>query len=382
MIDVSPPTGAGYGLKVLATDGPARVGVLHTAHGSMQTPAFMAVGTAGTVKAMTADMVRSTGTECVLGNTYHLMLRPGADLIARQGGLHAFMDWPGPVLTDSGGFQVMSLAALRKIGPLGVHFRSHIDGSQHRLTPETSIELQHKFDATISMVLDECTPFPADYKTAKASMEMSMRWARLSKGAFKQRPGYAMFGIVQGSTYSDLRLQSASALTDIGFDGYAIGGLAVGEGQEAMLSVLEATVPHLPSDLPRYLMGVGTPDDIIKAVQRGIDMFDCVIPTRAGRTARAYTSSGVKNLRNAQFIDDPRPLDAGCACPACARHSRAYLHHLFRAKEMLGPMLLTWHNLTYYQSLMVGLRSSIHQRRLSSYATKTRAAWTAEEEPR
>jgi queuine tRNA-ribosyltransferase len=365
--------------QLVATDGQARVGVLSTAHGMLDTPAFMAVGTAGTVKAMTADAVRQTGTQCILGNTYHLMLRPGADRIASLGGLHRFMDWPGPILTDSGGFQVMSLAALRKIDADGVDFSSHIDGSKHRLTPARSIEVQHSLDATITMVLDECTPYPADYQIARASMELSMRWAELSKRAFRPRPGYSLFGIVQGSVYEDLRTRSADTLREIGFDGYAIGGLAVGEGQAAMLSMLEATLPALPADAPRYLMGVGTPDDLIASVERGVDMFDCVMPTRAGRTARAYTSSGVRNLRNARYLDDSRPLDPGCLCPACTRHTRAYLHHLFRAGEMLGPMLLTWHNLTYYQSLMQGMRQAIRQGGLASYATCIRSAWQASE---
>jgi queuine tRNA-ribosyltransferase len=368
-------------LRILATDGLARAGVLQTAHGTMRTPAFMAVGTAGAVKAMTSDAVRSTGTQCVLGNTYHLMLRPGAERIAAQGGLHVFMDWPGPILTDSGGFQVMSLAGLRKIDRDGVEFRSHLDGRRHRLTPSTAVKLQHMFDATISMVLDECTVFPADYKTAETSMELSMRWARLSKEAFRQRTGYALFGIVQGSTYADLRLRSVAALKAIGFDGYAVGGLAVGEGQDAMLSTLRVTLRCLPFDAPRYLMGVGTPDDILKAVELGIDMFDCVIPTRAGRTARAYTSLGVRNMRNARYADDSDPLDLACVCPACVRHTRAYLHHLFRAGEMLGPMLLTWHNLAYYQSLMAGLRQAIQKGQLSAYTTDVRAAWQASKEP-
>jgi queuine tRNA-ribosyltransferase len=371
-----------YGFHTLATDADARTGVLQTAHGPLETPAFMAVGTAGAVKAMTADAVRSTGGQCILGNTYHLMLRPGADRIAEQGGLHRFMDWPGPILTDSGGFQVMSLSALRKIDPDGVTFQSHIDGSHHRLTPALCMELQHKFDSTITMVLDECTRFPAPYQDARSSMEMSMRWAELCKRAFRPRPGYGLFGIVQGSIYTDLRLQSVNALKSLGFDGYAVGGLAVGEGQQAMLEILDATVRFLPGDAPRYLMGVGTPDDILNAVARGIDMFDCVIPTRSGRTARAYSSSGVHNLRNARFADDPCPLDPECGCPGCARHSRSYLHHLFRSGEMLGPMLLTWHNLTYYQSLMQGIRSSIMAGQFATYASRIRSGWTISETSR
>jgi len=374
---MSPPA---FRYALQARDGEARAGLLQTAHGPVETPVFMPVGTAGTVKAMTADTVRSTGAQIVLGNTYHLMLRPGAERIARLGGLHRFMDWPGPILTDSGGFQVMSLAQLRKLDADGVTFQSHIDGTRHRLTPAASVEIQHLLDATITMVLDECTPFPATEDAARASMELSLRWADRSKQAFVRRPGYGLFGIVQGSVYSELRAASAVALTAMGFDGYAVGGLAIGEGQAITLAVLDATVPHLPADRPRYLMGAGTPDDIVGAVQRGIDMFDCVIPTRAGRTARAYTASGVFNLRNARFADDSRPLDPACCCPACTRHARAYLHHLFRAAEMLGPMLLTWHNLTYYQSLMRGLRAAIREHRLASHAASIRAAWTAEQE--
>ena len=369
----------GFAFALTATDGAARTGLLHTAHGVVETPAFMPVGTAGTVKAMTADAVRTTGAGIVLGNTYHLMLRPGAARVAALGGLHRMMDWPGPILTDSGGFQVMSLAGLRRIDAEGVTFRSHLDGSAHRLTPAGSIAIQHQLDATISMVLDECTPFPATEAVARASMDLSLRWAALSRAAFVERPGYALFGIVQGGVYPHLREASAAGLAAIGFDGIAIGGLAVGEGQAAMFSVLDVTAPLLPADRPRYLMGVGTPDDLLGAVGRGIDMFDCVIPTRAGRTARAYTARGVWNLRNARFADDPAPLDPACPCPACARHSRAYLHHLFRAREMLGPMLLTWHNLTYYQELMRGMRQAIAAGRFAAFAAGTRAGWTGEE---
>jgi queuine tRNA-ribosyltransferase len=362
---------------VLATDGPARAGTLHTAHGDVPTPTFMPVGTAGTVKAMTADAVRATGAGIVLGNTYHLMLRPGADREAALGGLHRMMDWPGPILTDSGGFQIMSLGKLRKLDADGVTFQSHLDGSPQRLTPERSIAIQHQLDATITMALDECTPFPATQEQAAASLELSMRWAVRSRDAFTPRPGYGLFGIVQGSIYPALRAESVQALTAIGFEGYAVGGLAVGEGQEAMYQVLDATVPLLPADRPRYLMGVGTPDDLVGSVLRGIDMFDCVMPTRSGRTARAYTARGIFNLRNARFADDPRPLDPGCACPACGRHSRAYLHHLFRAEEILGLMLLTWHNLEYYQSLMRGLRAAILDRRVAAHAEALRAGWAA-----
>ncbi len=365
--------------SAIATDASARAGVLQTAHGEVETPVFMPVGTAGTVKAMTADAVRATGAKLILGNTYHLMLRPGAERVARLGGLRTMMDWTGPILTDSGGFQVMSLAGLRKLDADGVTFRSHIDGSEHRLTPERSIEIQHLLGATITMAFDECTPFPATQEQARSSMGLSMRWAARSRAAFAPREGFGLFGIVQGGMFPELRQASVEALTAIGFDGYAVGGLAVGEDKETMFSVLDVTVPHLPADRPRYLMGVGTPDDLIGAVERGIDMFDCVIPTRAGRTARAYTSEGIYNLRNARFADDSRPLDPACTCPGCSRHSRAYLHHLFRCEEMLGPMLLTWHNLHYYQALMRGLRVAITERRFTAHAAELRAVWRNKE---
>ena len=367
--------------SVIATDGAARAGVLRTAHGMVETPVFMPVGTAGTVKAMTADAVRATGARLVLGNTYHLMLRPGAQRVADLGGLHRFMDWPGPILTDSGGFQIMSLSQLRKMDADGVTFQSHIDGSKHRLTPASSIGIQYQLDATITMALDECTPFPATEEQAAASMELSMRWALRSREAFTPRDGYGLFGIVQGGIYPELRARSVAALAGIGFEGTAIGGLAVGEGQERMFAVLDTTVPLLAADRPRYLMGVGTPDDLLGAVARGIDMFDCVMPTRAGRTARAYTSQGVFNLRNARFGGDASPLDPACPCPACTRHSRAYLHHLFRADEMLGPMLLTWHNLTYYHDLMAGMRQAILAGDLASHAQAVRAGWIAGDQP-
>ena len=366
-----------FGWDQSGTDGAARAGVLRTAHGDVPTPVFMPVGTAGTVKAMTADAVRTTGARLVLGNTYHLMLRPGAGRIAALGGLHRFMDWPGPILTDSGGFQVMSLAGLRKMDEDGVTFRSHLDGSAHRLTPEVSTDIQHQLDATITMAFDECTPFPATEEQARASMALSMRWAARSRAAFHPRPGYGQFGIVQGGVFPHLRTESVRALIPLGFEGFAIGGLAVGEGQAVMFDVLEGTVPQLPADRPRYLMGVGTPDDLLGAVARGVDMFDCVMPTRAGRTARAYTSGGVLNLRNARHADDGGALDPACPCLACTRHSRAYLHHLFRANEMLGPMLLTTHNLTYYAGLMTGLREAILAGRLSEHAATTRAGWQA-----
>ena len=359
----------------VAQDGAARAGVLQTAHGDVPTPVFMPVGTAGTVKAMTADAVRATGARLVLGNTYHLMLRPGAARVAALGGLHRFMDWPGPILTDSGGFQVMSLAALRKMDEQGVTFRSHLDGSAHRLTPESSTAIQDQLDATITMAFDECTPFPATDAQAEASMALSMRWAARSRAAFRPRPGYGQFGIVQGGVFPHLRTASVQALLPLGFEGFAVGGLAVGERQAAMFTVLDATVPQLPSDRPRYLMGVGTPDDLLGAVTRGVDMFDCVLPTRAGRTARAYTSRGVLNLRNARHADDGGALDPACGCLACTRHSRAYLHHLFRADEMLGPMLLTMHNLTYYADLMAGLRAAILDGRLAEQSAAVRAGW-------
>jgi queuine tRNA-ribosyltransferase len=364
-----------FGWTPAGRDGEARAGTLHTAHGEVPTPVFMPVGTAGTVKAMTADAVRATGARLILGNTYHLMLRPGEARVAALGGLHRMIDWPGPILTDSGGFQVMSLAKLRKLDADGVTFRSHLDGSAQRLTPERSVGIQHALDATISMALDECTPFPATAEAAAASMRLSMRWAARSRAAFVARQGYALFGIVQGSIFPGLRAESAGALTEIGFEGYAIGGLAVGEGQAAMFEVLDATVPALPQAAPRYLMGVGTPDDIIGAVARGVDMFDCVIPTRGGRTARAFTSRGVFNLRNARFAADAGPLDPDCDCPGCTRHPVAYLHHLFRAEEMLGPMLLTWHNLRYYAALMAGLRQAILDGRLAAHADALRAGW-------
>jgi queuine tRNA-ribosyltransferase len=364
-----------FGFDLLARDGAARAGLLHTAHGDVPTPTFMAVGTAGTVKAMTADAVRTTGAKIVLGNTYHLMLRPTAERVARLGGLHKMMDWPGPILTDSGGFQVMSLAKLRKMDETGVTFRSHIDGAKYHLTPERSMEIQYLLDSTITMVLDECTKFPATHDEAAVSMRLSTRWAKRSRDAFVQREGYGQFGIVQGNVYEDLRRESAAALSALDFEGYAIGGLAVGEGQEMMFAMLDITAPLLPEQKPRYLMGVGTPDDLLGSVARGVDMFDCVMPTRAGRTARAFTSHGVFNLRNARFIDDGRALDENCTCLCCTRHTRAYLHHLIRAEEILGPMLLTTHNLTYYQSLMQGARAAILENRYEAYCAQVRAGW-------
>jgi queuine tRNA-ribosyltransferase len=356
-----------FGLEILASDGAARRGSLKTAHGSMQTPAFMPVGTAGTVKAMTADAVASTGAEMVLGNTYHLMLRPGAETIQRLGGLHTFMNWPGPILTDSGGFQVMSLSKLRTMTEDGVTFQSHIDGASYTLTPESSVDIQRLLDADVTMVLDECPAMSDDKDAIAKSMALTHRWAERSKAAFTLRPGYGLFGIVQGGVFDDLREQSAAALTRIGFDGYAVGGLAIGEGQEVMFGVLDGLVGHLPEGAPRYLMGVGTPADLVGAVARGIDMFDCVMPTRSGRTGKGFTARGSINIRNARHAEDARPIEEACACPACAGHSRAYLHHLFKADEILGPMLLTWHNLHYYQSLMQGLRGAIEAGALQGF---------------
>jgi queuine tRNA-ribosyltransferase len=363
---------------VRATDGNARSGAIETAHGTIRTPAFMPVGTAATVKALTVDQVHATGADIVLCNTYHLMLRPGAERIAELGGLHRFMNWDGPILTDSGGFQVMSLAKLRRLDPDGVTFQSHIDGTEHRLTPERAIELQRLFGVDIAMVLDECTPYPADEETAAASMRLSMDWAARCRAAYRPGEGRALFGIVQGGVHQTLRAESVARLIDIGFEGYAVGGLAVGEGQEQMLGVLDATVPHLPSDHPRYLMGVGKPDDIIEAVRRGIDMFDCVLPTRSGRTGQAFTRDGPINIRNARFADDPAPLDPTSDCPASRDYSRAYLHHLFKAKEMLGSTLLTWHNVAFYQSLMADLRSAIAAGGLETFSHDFLARYRAD----
>jgi queuine tRNA-ribosyltransferase len=359
----------GLGFELLGQDGAARRGRLTTAHGTAETPTFMAVGTAATVKGLTVEQVAASGTEIVLGNTYHLMLRPTAERVAELGGLHRFMNWQGPILTDSGGYQVMSLAELRKITEEGVTFRSHIDGSRHALTPERAVEIQDLLDSNITMVLDECTPFPVEEAEAKRSMERSMRWAARCKEAFRTREGYGLFGIVQGSVFPELRRASAEVLVATGFDGYAIGGLAVGEGQALMFSMVEATLPFLPQERPRYLMGVGKPADLVGAVLRGVDMFDCVLPTRSGRTAQAFTSRGSLNLRNARHQSDSRPLDEACGCPACKDYSRAYLHHLFRAGEMLGPILLTQHNLHYYQSLMAGLRQAIEEGRAQAFTT-------------
>ncbi|WP_113910845.1 tRNA guanosine(34) transglycosylase Tgt [Roseovarius dicentrarchi] len=348
-----------FSFQVAATDGRARTGAITTPRGEIRTPAFMPVGTAATVKAMMPESVAATGADVLLGNTYHLMLRPTAERIAALGGLHEFMNWQKPILTDSGGFQVMSLAELRKLTEEGVAFRSHIDGSKHMLTPERSMEIQALLGSDIVMCFDECPALPATDKAVEQSMELSMRWARRSKDAFGDRPGHALFGIQQGGVTRELRAASADKLKEIGFHGYAIGGLAVGEGQEAMFGVLDYAPDMLPVDKPRYLMGVGKPDDIVGAVARGVDMMDCVLPSRSGRTGQAWTRRGQVNIKNARHADDPRPLDADCTCPACRNYSRAYLHHVFRAQEMISGMLLTWHNLHYYQELMADMRRAI-----------------------
>lgn len=361
-----------FSFTLKTTDNKARRGEVFTAHGSIQTPAFMPVGTQGTVKAMKISDVKKSGAEIILGNTYHLMLRPGADLVAEFGGLHKFIGWDGPILTDSGGFQVMSLSAIRKISDKGVEFSSHIDGAKHFLTPEKSIEIQHKLNSDITMIFDECVKYPATYEETKQAMDRSLAWAQRSKDAFTQRDGYGIFGIVQGGVHEDLRKISAEGLVQIGFDGYAIGGLAVGEGQEVMLKVLDYAPDFLPQEKPRYLMGVGKPSDIVGAVLRGIDMFDCVIPTRSGRTGQAFVRAGkrdgVINIRNAKHRTDPQPLDEKCGCYACKNHSRAYLHHLSKAEEILVAMLLTEHNIFYYQDLMRDIRSAIEEKRFAEFA--------------
>ena len=348
-----------FSFTLNATDGAARTGVINTPRGAVRTPAFMPVGTAGTVKAMMPESVRATGADILLGNTYHLMLRPTAERIHALGGLHRFMNWERPILTDSGGFQVMSLASLRKLTEEGVKFSSHIDGSKHMVTPERSMEIQRLLGSDIVMAFDECPALPAETKVVEKSMQLSMRWARRSRDAFGDRPGHALFGIMQGGVTPELREESAKALVDIGFEGYAVGGLAVGEGQEAMFGVLDYATGYLPADKPRYLMGVGKPDDIVGAVKRGVDMMDCVLPSRSGRTGQGWTHRGSVNLRNARHKDDPRPLEEGCGCPACSNYSRAYLHHVVRSDEIIGSMLLTWHNLYYYQTLMQEMRDAI-----------------------
>jgi queuine tRNA-ribosyltransferase len=356
-----------FSFTLASTDRKARTGVIRTPRGEIRTPAFMPVGTAGTVKAMLPESVAATGADILLGNTYHLMLRPGAERVARLGGLHRFMNWERPILTDSGGFQVMSLAQLRKLTEEGVSFQSHIDGSKHMLTPERSMEIQRLLGSDIVMAFDECPALPAERARIAESMALSMRWAARSRDAFGDRPGHALFGIQQGGLERDLREESAEALKAIGFDAYAIGGLAVGEGQEAMFACLDYAPDMLPAEKPRYLMGVGKPDDIVGAVGRGVDMMDCVLPSRSGRTGQAFTRKGVVNIKNARHADDPRPLDEACSCPACRGYSRAYLHHVFRAGEMISGMLLTWHNLQYYQDLMAGMREAIREGRFAEF---------------
>ena len=358
-----------FSFELITQDQQARLGAVHTGFGRIDTPAFMPVGTAASVKGMMPETVAQTGAQIILSNTYHLMLRPGPDRVARLGGVRAMMNWKGPLLTDSGGFQVMSLGPLRKLDENGVTFKSHIDGSRHLLTPEISTQIQHKLDATITMAFDECTPYPATKSQAAQSMELSMRWAARSRSAFIDRQGYGQFGIVQGSVYPDLRLQSIEQLHEIGFEGYAIGGLAVGEGQELMFETLATTTPHMRRDKPRYLMGVGKPSDIVGAVSRGVDMFDCVLPTRSGRTGQAFTRFGAVNIKNARHADDLRALDEACSCPACTNYSRGYLHHLFKAEEIQGLTLLTWHNLTYYQELMRLIRNAIKEGQFTKFAS-------------
>jgi len=364
-----------FALELHATDGAARTGILHTGRGDIRTPAFMPVGTVGSVKAMLPQSVRETGADIILGNTYHLMLRPGAERVARLGGLHKFCGWERPILTDSGGFQVMSLAKLRKITEEGVKFQSHIDGATEFLSPERAMEIQRLLGSDIQMVLDECPAFGGSEEVIEKSLTLSMRWARRSRDAFGDQPGKGCFGIVQGGTFAPLRERSAQALKEIGFHGYAVGGLAVGEPQPMMFETLDFTVPHLPADAPRYLMGVGKPDDIVGAVLRGIDMFDCVLPTRSGRNAQAFTWDGTLNLRNAAHAEDSGPIDPVCQCPACRQFSRAYLHHAVKANEIIAAMLLTWHNLTFYQDLMAALRAAIADGRVQDFAARFRTRY-------
>ncbi|MBO6756637.1 MAG: tRNA guanosine(34) transglycosylase Tgt [Roseibium sp.] len=370
---------APFTFQVTAADGNARRGRIATPHGAVETPAFMPVGTQATVKAMYPEQVRDLGSDVVLGNTYHLMLRPGAERVARLGGLHRFMNWPHTILTDSGGFQVMSLAQLRKLDEDGVRFQSHIDGQKHHLTPERSVEIQGLLGSDIQMQLDECIRLPASTDEIRRAMELSLRWAERSRTQFETMggpaKGQALYGIVQGGDDPDLRLRSAEALSHMPFEGYSVGGLAVGEPQDVMLKMLEVTTPAMPADKPRYLMGVGTPDDLLESVARGIDQFDCVMPTRAGRHGLAYTRHGKVNLKNARHADDPRPLDAESECPATNTYSRAYLHHLVRAGEGLAAMLLTWNNLAYYQALMKGMRGAIEHGQFDDFRAETKAGW-------
>ncbi len=357
------------------TDGQARLGTVRTLHGDIRTPAFMPVGTVGTVKGMYMDQVKEAGSDIILGNTYHLMLRPGAEEIAALGGLHKFTTWDGPILTDSGGFQIMSLSKIRKITEQGATFASHIDGSRHELTPERAMDIQRLLGSDIQMQLDQCLQFPHTDKEAEKAMRLSLCWAARSRKTFGKQPGRGSFGIVQGGVDEALRRASAAGLVDIGFEGYAIGGLAVGEGQKLMLQTLDFTAPELPEDKPRYLMGVGTPDDILESVARGIDMFDCVMPTRSGRHGQAFTRFGKVNLRNAMHATDNRPLDEESSCPALSKYSRAYLHHLMRSGELLGMMLLSWANIAYYQELMQGIRLAIAQDRFEEFRHATKQQW-------
>jgi len=370
-----------FQFHLLATEGKARRGVISMPRGDVQTPAFMPVGTGGTVKAMYMDQVRALGSDIILGNTYHLMLRPGAERVARLGGLHEFARWPHPILTDSGGFQVMSLAQLRKLNENGVTFQSHIDGARYEMTPERSIEIQGLLGSDIQMQLDECVALPAEDKDIEKAMELSLRWAERCKTAFGDQPDKAMFGIIQGGDKPPLRQRSAQALSAMDLKGYAVGGLAVGEPQAVMLDMLDVTCPELPVEKPRYLMGVGTPDDILKSVARGIDMFDCVMPTRAGRHGLAFTRRGKVNLRNARHADDPRPLDEESDCPAARDYSRAYLHHLVKSGEALGAMLLTWNNLAYYQLLMRGIRDSIAAGNFAEHGAVVSEGWAGGDIP-
>jgi queuine tRNA-ribosyltransferase len=364
-----------FGFSLHKTDGAARLGTIATAHGEIGIPAFMPVGTAGTVKALYPEQVKQAGADIILGNVYHLMLRPGAELVAKLGGLHAFSRWNGPIITDSGGFQVMSLAKIRKITEQGAHFQSHIDGRKYELTPERSMEIQHLLGSDIQMQLDECLMFPHSNDEAERAMHLSLRWAKRSRQAFQRQQGRGNFGIVQGGINPVLRRKSAEGLVSIGFEGYAIGGLAVGEGQKLMLETIEHTLPHLPDDKPRYLMGVGTPEDILESVARGIDMFDCVMPTRSGRHGQAFTRFGKVNLRNAKHAEDPRPLDPQSSCPALSQYSRAYLHHLVKSGEILGMMLLSWANVAYYQELMQGIRAAIEAGRFEDFRNATKEQW-------
>jgi queuine tRNA-ribosyltransferase len=379
--DSSPYPTISFGYRPLATDGQARLGEIHTPRGVIRTPAFMPVGTVGTVKALYPDQVKDAGADILLGNTYHLMLRPGAERVARLGGLHTFMRWDGPILTDSGGFQVMSLSSIRKITEEGATFKSHLDGSKHLLTPERSIEIQCLLGADIQMQLDECIELPSSKENAERAMRLSLRWAERSKRSFEKhgKPGQALFGIVQGGTDLDLRQRSAEALVAMDLHGYAVGGLAVGEGHDVMVATLGATTPHLPADKPRYLMGVGTPADILEAVARGIDMFDCVMPTRSGRHGQAFTWGGKVNLKNARHAEDPRPLDANSSCPAARDYSRAYLHHLMKSGELLGGMLLTWANTAFYQDLMLQARLAIAEGRYATFVAEHKARVSSNE---